>query len=392
MKTGKIQIVVLFLAVQLSVTAQGIIADHTCTDLSQVPIAAIQAAKAQLHIGYGFTSHGSQIIGGMTGLVEFMNNKEGYPENLFTFNRTGSDGALHLYEGDGYDSGDLDHDAGYYPDWVNETRAFLGSANTDGRGSAHPTYNVIMWAWCGQLSWYSSEDVSNYYLNEMTQLESDYPGIIFVYMTGHSDGSGLEGMLHQNNQKIREYCIKNNKALFDFYDIECYDPDGHYYGDQYVSDDCSYANGNWAQAWQNSHTEGQDWYSCDAAHTEPINANQKAYAIWWLWARLAGWDGGAGTTAVETGIQYPSQYQLEQNYPNPFNGTTSIRFALQQSAHVKMRLYNSKGQLVSRVIDQLMAPDSYTVQVQMDQNPTGVYYYQLDAGTFHQTKSMVFTK
>jgi hypothetical protein len=35
---------------------------------------------------------------------------------------------------------------------------------------------------------------------------------------------------------------------------------------------------------------GVDWYDCSSAHSEPLNANMKAYAAWWLWARLAGWD------------------------------------------------------------------------------------------------------
>ncbi len=48
---------------------------------------------------------------------------------------------------------------------------------------------------------------------------------------------------------------------------------------------------NWATEWQNSHSRGVDWYTCGSAHSEPVNANQKAYAAWWLWARLAGWDG-----------------------------------------------------------------------------------------------------
>lgn len=282
-----------FLAWLMTVPAsfsQPIIADHTCIDIDQIPVTAVQAAKEQLHIGYGYTSHGSQIIGGMSGLVDFMNGK-GVEHDLFAFNGEGSGGALHLTSGDGYGDGQLDHDAGYYPDWVNETRAFLGPPDTQGRGSARPQFNVIMWAWCGQLSGYSTTDVYNQYLNDMNQLEQDYPAVTFVYMTGHSDGSGLEGDLHRNNQTIRNYCVANEKVLFDFYDIECYDPDGNYFGDKHVNDGCYYDGGNWAQEWQAAHTEGVDWYSCDAAHTEPVNANMKAYAIWWLWARLAGWAG-----------------------------------------------------------------------------------------------------
>lgn len=52
---------------------------------------------------------------------------------------------------------------------------------------------------------------------------------------------------------------------------------------------------NWAQEWQNSHKKGEDWYDCDSAHTEPVNSNMKAFALWWLLTRVAGWDGDTGS-------------------------------------------------------------------------------------------------
>ena len=48
-----------------------LIIDHTCTKLDQIPAEWIDNAKANLHIAYGHTSHGSQITTGMTGLVSF---------------------------------------------------------------------------------------------------------------------------------------------------------------------------------------------------------------------------------------------------------------------------------------------------------------------------------
>lgn len=38
-------------------------------------------------------------------------------------------------------------------------------------------------------------------------------------------------------------------------------------------------------------TRGIDWLDCPSAHSQPLNANMKAYAAWWLFARLAGWSG-----------------------------------------------------------------------------------------------------
>jgi len=253
------------------------IIDHRCIDLKKIPLKWIDSAKLKLHIAYGHTSHGSQVTSGMTGLVSFKGS-------AFSWNNGGNGGALDLH--DYFMTGDLGN-----PDrtsWASRTRSYL-AANSD--------VNVVMWSWCGQVSSSTVADIENY-LSLMEELEDDFPGIAFVYMTGHLDGTGLTGNLHLRNEQIRKYCTDNNKILFDFADIESYDPDGAYYGAKIPNDECDYDsdnNGsrdrNWAVEWQNAHTEGTDWYRCSSAHSEPLNANMKAYAAWWLWARLSGWDG-----------------------------------------------------------------------------------------------------
>ena len=64
------------------------------------------------------------------------------------------------------------------------------------------------------------------YLDTLNQFENEYPGMRFIYMTGHLDGTGSAGNLHVRNEQIRNYCIANDKVLFDFADIERFHPDG----------------------------------------------------------------------------------------------------------------------------------------------------------------------
>jgi len=263
---------------ELPVATDSMIIDHRHTDLGDVPLEWITKAKTDLHIAYGHTSHGSQITTGMTGLVSFANAPNG--GSTYAWNNGGTGGALDLRDSPFSGASDLGN-----PDrtsWASATRSYLNS---------HSDVNVIMWSWCGQADG-SEEDIETY-LDLMSELEEDYPDVRFVYMTGHTNGTGLTGNLHVRNQQIRDYCEDNEKILFDFEDIESYDPDGEYFGDKNVTDSCGYSGGNWAIEWQNSHTEGVDWYECSSAHSEPLNANLKAYAAWWLWARIAGWDGGA---------------------------------------------------------------------------------------------------
>lgn len=259
--------------------ATALIIDHTATDLDAIPGEWIREARESLCIAYGHTSHGSQVITGMSGLVNFRGG-------LYAFNAGGSGDALELRDNPfagARDLGDPNMTA-----WAEATRDYLDE---------HPDVNVVMWSWCNQVSTASASDIATY-LELMDSLEREYPDVVFIYMTGHLDGTGTGGNLHQRNEQIRRYCTGNKKVLYDFADIETYDPDGTYYGSRYADGACFYdsdgdglKDANWAVEWQNSHEEGRDWYDCASAHSQPLNANLKAYAAWWLWARLAGWDG-----------------------------------------------------------------------------------------------------
>ena len=270
-----------------------IIVDHTCTDLSQIPPYWIEQAKEILRLSYGHTSHGSQIVTGMEVLEA--NTSSG----LYDFNTDGAVTPDVLSLADYTPGGDLGA-----PDrttWAGETRDYLDEPGND--------RNVVVWSWCGQVGDATWANIQTY-LNLMNGLEEDYPDVTFVYMTGHLDGSGVEGNLNQRNEQIRRYVRNNKKVLFDFADIESYDPDGDEFLSRYADDGCNYSCGggscNWANQWCATHGSDPLCDSCDCAHSEPLNCNLKARAFWWLLARLAGWP-GPGTPQ-----KYPSSPVAEQ--------------------------------------------------------------------------------
>ena len=207
-----------------------IIADHNSTQLNRIPAYYIDQAKALLRASYGHTSHGSQVISGMQALED----NPSY-SHLYDFVTNGAMQTGLLSIADGTPSGDLGN-----PDrvtWAALTRTYL-----NGSGA---TRNLVVWSWCGQAGWASAADI-NTYLGLMTQLEIDFPNVRFVYMTGHLDGTGPNENLYQRNNQIRDYVRAKNKILFDFADIESYDPAGNYYPDE--SDACG-----WCSDWCSQH-------------------------------------------------------------------------------------------------------------------------------------------
>jgi len=344
-------------------------------------------AKSTLHIAYGHTSHGSQITTGMSGLVSFMNDL-GYPENLFTYTSGGTGGALDLRDTPFSGASDLGN-----PDrtaWESSTRTYLNT---------HQDVNVIIWSWCGQVD--GSESDIDTYLNLMSGLERDYPGVKFVYMTGHLNGGGLSGNVNVRNQQIRDYCIANDKILFDFADIESFDPDGlTNYLVLMANDNCDYdsdGNGsrdaNWALGWQDSHTENVHWYGCSSAHSQSLNANRKAYAAWWLWARLAGWGGEPGSSDTSSfPVIDKVEFTLHENYPNPFNPGTTVRFTLHRPGIVLMNIYNSLGVQITTLVSSQLTVGEHSIYWDASNYASGVYYYRFESGRSAETKKLLLVR
>lgn len=262
--------------------AEPIIIDHTCTDISQIPEYWLEQAK-QLTIHYAHTSHGGQINSGILNLESL------YPEYGVAIRTSTTVGlppeedppALRMYDGNPPET------------YISPDDYWDGESGKDRTLAVADTgdYDFSMWSWCGQVSGASESYIQNY-LDTLNQFENEYPDMRFIYMTVHLDGTGSTGNLHVRNEQIRNYCIANNKVLFDFADIERFDPDGADYLDLGANDNCDYNGGNWADEWCAANPDSDLCASCSCAHSKPLNCNMKARAFWWMMARLAGWNPG----------------------------------------------------------------------------------------------------
>ena len=88
----------------------------------------------------------------------------------------------------------------------------------------------------------------------------------------------------------------------------------------------------------------------------------------------------------------PNEFQLYQNYPNPFNPTTTISFNLPKQSHVTLEVYNILGQEVAVLINEVKKAGNFKVQFDASSLPSGIYFYQLNAGEFVQSKKMILLK
>src|SRR5262245_13415491 len=154
-------------------------------------------------------------------------------DDTFAFDAAGGGGKLALAEINADLGGDGD------VKWAATTRERLTGADKD--------KNVVVWSWCWGCI--SERPKIQVVLDEMAKLETEFPSVTFVHMTGHlvgkgttpqpRDGSGAP-WVHAHNEQIRAWCRERKKMLYDFADIESYDPDGNEFASRMGDADCTY--------------------------------------------------------------------------------------------------------------------------------------------------------
>jgi hypothetical protein len=100
---------------------------------------------------------------------------------------------------------------------------------------------------------------------------------------------------------------------------------------------------------------------------------------------------------VEDEETIPNAFSLEQNYPNPFNPSTNIGFRISDGGFVSLKVYDVLGNEVATIVNEELPAGTYEVEFNSHSGEvrnltSGVYFYQLQAGDFIQTKKMVLMR
>jgi len=107
------------------------------------------------------------------------------------------------------------------------------------------------------------------------------------------------------------------------------------------------------------------------------------------------------SSELEVNIEtIPTEFALYQNYPNPFNPSTKIKYSIPSVEthggasvqNISLKIYDILGNEVAVLVDDNLSAGNYEIEFDASQLPSGVYFYSLSAGDFHQTKKMIVLK
>jgi hypothetical protein len=300
-------------------TGQGFTVDHNNLNIELIPSTVIDDIQQNIRWQYAHTSYGGQLTCGLE-QTELSNSL--YNVEIGDMVLPVTPDALCIYDGtEGY------YAPGVCCQYIEPVGYWLGQGIdwTHACLNHNPTINTSGWSWCDQLDTYTNAEVQ-VYLDQITLFGQEHPDVTFIFFTGNAQADGAAGYnRHLRCDQIREYCEVNNKILFDFEDLDCW------------------YNGIFSYYIYNGDTIPiqHDAFGGDqCGHVNILSATQKAKAVWWMMAKMTGWQttslslnlklflqGNYSDTGMNTNLNLQGVIPLYQPYntpPNNYNGNESV--------------------------------------------------------------------
>ena len=143
---------------------------------------------------------------------------------------------------------------------------------------------------------------------------------------------------------------------------------------------------------------GYDWWSYVDSMGYGImeeSSFYNYYPVYTIGARINGVEyGSVFPVAVHDKdfLSPPTHFILYQNYPNPFNPVTTISFSLPIKSFVSLKIFDIMGRKVATIVSEELSAGTYSRQWNASNMSSGIYFYQLQAGSFIQTKKLILLR
>jgi photosystem II stability/assembly factor-like uncharacterized protein len=116
-----------------------------------------------------------------------------------------------------------------------------------------------------------------------------------------------------------------------------------------------------------------------------------------LWVAGEGFTILKGNTELVINVEniendFVNTYKLDQNFPNPFNPSTKIKYSVPQSSNVVIKVFDILGNEIETLVHEEKQVGTYEITWHAANLPSGVYFYQLKAGSFIETRKMLLLK
>ena len=98
------------------------------------------------------------------------------------------------------------------------------------------------------------------------------------------------------------------------------------------------------------------------------------------------------TTSVDENQSLPEEFSVFQNHPNPFNAATTIKYSLPEKSQVTIEIYNILGRKIETLVSGIQPAGSHSVVWDAENQPSGIYFYRIDAGEYVESKNCLLLK